>query len=292
MNAMKCGFVLPKGDARMAADLAHAAEKAGWDGFFVWEPIWGVDAWVCLSAAAMVTSRIRLGTMLSPLSRMRPWDLAAKAAAVDNLSGGRVILSVGLGAVDTGFAEFGEVTDRKTRAELLDEGLDILFGLWKGQPFFYNGKHYTLRETKFYPPPPPLQQARRPGEARIPVWVVGVWPKMKSMRRVARCDGLIPSSADAEGRMGQSDPDALRAMVAWLRENRADASPCDVVVEGTTPGDAALEAAERVRPYAEAGATWWIEAMWDVMDQPDCAERLLARIRQGPPRDPENRSQA
>jgi alkanesulfonate monooxygenase SsuD/methylene tetrahydromethanopterin reductase-like flavin-dependent oxidoreductase (luciferase family) len=203
-----------------------------------------------------------------------------------------VILSVGLGAVDTGFANFGEVTDLKKRAELLDEGLDIFFGLWKGQPFSYRGTHYTLRETNFYPPSPPLQQASRPGQPRIPVWVVGVWPKMKSMRRVARCDGLIPSAADVQGQMGQPAPDVLRAMVDWLCENRAGAAPFDVIVEGITPGDDASKAADLVRPYAEAGATWWIEAMWGAMDQPDGAEQVFARIRQGPPHSLEDRSQS
>src|SRR5215216_5126040 len=139
---MQYGFVLPAGDARTAAEYARAAEQAGWDGFFVWEPVWGIDAWVSLTAAAMRTERIRLGTMLTPLSRMRPWKLASETATLDRLSNGRVILAVGLGAIDTGFAEFGEVTDRKTRAELLDEGLEILTGLWQGQPFSYDGKHY------------------------------------------------------------------------------------------------------------------------------------------------------
>src|SRR5512137_3126801 len=111
---MKYGFVLPYGDARIAADFAQAAEAAGWDGFFVWEPVWGNDAWVMLTAAAMCTERIRLGTMLTPLSRMKPWKLASETATLDNLSNGRLILSVGLGATDTGFAEFGEETDRKT----------------------------------------------------------------------------------------------------------------------------------------------------------------------------------
>lgn len=131
---MKFGFTLPSGDARTAAETAAIAEQAGWDGFFVWEPVWGVDAWVCLAAAAMRTERIKLGTMLTPLSRMRPWKLASETATLDNLSGGRVILSVGLGALDSGFAEFGEVTDRRTRAELLDEGLAILTGLWQASP--------------------------------------------------------------------------------------------------------------------------------------------------------------
>ena len=116
---MKYGFVLPWGDARIAADFAYEAERAGWDGFFVWEPVWGADAWVALTAAAMRTERIRLGTMLTPLARMRPWKLASETATLDHLSNGRVILAVGLGALDSGFENFGEVPDRKTRAELL-----------------------------------------------------------------------------------------------------------------------------------------------------------------------------
>ncbi len=138
---MKFGFVLPKGDARTAADFALQAEQSGWDGFFVWEPVWGIDAWVSLTAAAMVTDQILLGTMLSPLSRMRPWKIASEAATLDNLSNGRVILSVGLGAIDTGFEDFGEITELKTRADLLDETLQILTGLWSGKPFNHSSKY-------------------------------------------------------------------------------------------------------------------------------------------------------
>src|SRR3954467_6786736 len=154
---MKYGFGLPAGDARAVADLAYQSRQAGWDGVFVAETVWGVDAWVSLTAAAMVTERIRLGTLLSPVSRMRPWTLASETATLDRLSNGRVTLSVGLGAIDTGFAEFGEVTDRKTRAALLDEGLDILTGLWRGQPFSYDGAHYQIKPTSFFPPSPPVQ---------------------------------------------------------------------------------------------------------------------------------------
>ncbi len=274
---MKFGFVLPFGDARAVADLAHAAERAGWDGFFVWEPVWGIDAWVALAAAAMRTERIRLGTMLTPLSRMRPWKLASETATLDNLSGGRVILSVGLGAVDTGFAAFGEVTDRRTRAELLDEGLTILTGLWAGQPFRFAGKHYQIEPTDFLPPPPPVQQPR------IPIWVVGAWPFPKSMARAARYDGLLPNVSDGQGGFRPATPEDARAMRAWLAEHREAETTYDLVVEGTTPGDDPAAAAAIVRPFAEAGATWWLEAMWGASHDDAGEEQLRARIAQGPP---------
>src|SRR6478735_6912646 len=213
MKPVKYGFVIPGGDAREVANLARSAEQAGWDGVFVAETVWGVDAWVSLAAAAMVTERIRLGTLLSPISRMRPWKLASETATLDRLSNGRVTLSVGLGALDTGFAEFGEVTDRKTRAALLDEGLDILTGLWRGQPFSYDGKHYKIKETTFYPPPPPVQQPR------IPIWAVGAWPRMKSMRRVLRCDGFLPAVMDEQGKWRDTTPDDIRAIKQYVEAN-------------------------------------------------------------------------
>ena len=212
---MKYGFVLPYGDARTAADFAFEAEQAGWDGFFVWEPVWGWEAWMMLTAAAMRTQRIKLGTMITPVSRMRPWELASKTVTLDHLSNGRVILAVGLGAIDTGFAEFGEETDRKTRAELLDEGLDIVTGLWHGQPFNYDGKHYHIKETKFYPLPPPVQQPR------IPIWVVGAWPEEKSMQRVLRYDGLLPNVMSEDGQHREMTPDDVRAMREYIAANRS-----------------------------------------------------------------------
>ena len=272
---MRYGFVLPSGDARRAADSARAAEAAGWDGFFVWDPVWGVDPWVCLTAAAMVTERIKLGTMLTPVSRQRPWTLAGQTATLDNLSGGRVILGVGLGAIDTGFANFGEVTDRKTRAELMDEGLDIITGLWAGQPFNYDGKHYHITAVDFYPPAPPVQKPR------IPIWVVGAWPSEKSLGRVARWDGLLPVILTAEGH-DKGGPDDIRKMKAAITAKRAaDAAPLDVIVEGVTPGDDLAAAAVVVRPWEEAGATWWLEADWS---EPGDA-KIDERIRQGPPRE-------
>jgi hypothetical protein len=272
---MQYGFVLPGGDARQVAEAAREAEAAGWDGFFIADCVWGVDPWVSLTAAAMLTERIRLGTMLTPVSRRRPWTLASQTATLDNLSHGRVILAVGLGALDTGFAAFGEETDRKTRAELMDEGLAIIAGLWHGQPFTFEGKHYHVRETTFYPPEPPVQQPR------IPIWVVGVWPRAKSMDRVARWDGLLPDKLDAAGQRVDYTPDDLRAMGAYLAERRlADAAPIDIIVEGETPGDDLTAAQAKLQPMRAAGATWWLESRWG--DGRD--EEAWQRLRQGPPR--------
>jgi hypothetical protein len=276
---MKYGFILPRGDARTCAEFTQVAEETGWDGFFVWEPVWGTDAWVSLAAAAMRTERIRLGTMLSPVSRMRPWKLASETATLDNLSNGRVILSVGLGAVDSGFEPFGEATDRKVRAELLDEGLDILTSLWRGQPFDYEGKHYQVHLKEITPPlesPPPVQKPR------IPIWVVGAWHRMKSMQRVLRYDGLLPNvmGDDDKVRMSPATPDEIREMKAFVDANRMQTTPFDIVVEGQTPGDDRDKATTIVHPFEEAGATWWLEAMWVTPD----LDQVFARLKQGPPR--------
>jgi hypothetical protein len=226
----------------------------------------------------MRTEHIRLGTMITPLSRMRPWKLASETMTLDRLSNGRVILAVGLGAVDTGFEAFSEVTDRKTRAELLDEGLDVLTGLWRGQPFNYEGKHYTIKPIEHFPPPPPVQQPC------IPIWVVGAWPRMKSMRRVLRYDGLLPNVMDDNGQHTRLTPDHVRDMKKFVDTNRSAVTPFDIVVEGKTSGDDREQAAKVIEPWIDAGATWWIEAMWDVLDQADRLMPALARIKLGPPR--------
>lgn len=277
---MKYGIVLTYGDAREAADLAREAEQAGWDGFFVWEPIWGIDAWVALTAAAMLTSTIRLGTMLTPLPIRKPWKLASEAATLDRLSGGRVILSVGLGAADTGFASFGEPTDRKTRAELLDEGLDVLTGLWQGQPFHYDGRHYRIEPTGFFPPPPPVQQPR------VPVWVVGAWPREKSLNRALRYDGILPMAMGAGHEILSLMPEHVREISAYAAAHREQSGHFDIVVEGKTPGADPAAAADQVLPWADAGATWWIEADWDMPKNPladPVIEKLRQRIREGLP---------
>jgi hypothetical protein len=274
---MKFGFVLPKGDAKIAADFAHIAEQSGWDGFFVWEPVWGIDAWISLTAAAMVTKRIKLGTMLTPLSRMRPWKIASETATLDNLSNGRVILSVGLGAIDTGFEDFGEITDRKKRAELLDEGLEILTNLWIGNPFQHTGKHYQVEITEktFQPPPSPIQKPR------IPIWVVGAWPSKTSMNRALKFDGLLPAvlGEDRKVRLEMIAPREILEMKSYINANHDQSTPFDIIMEGQTPGFDLDKASAFVRPYLDVGVTWWIEALWELQE----SEKVLTRIKQGPP---------
>jgi alkanesulfonate monooxygenase SsuD/methylene tetrahydromethanopterin reductase-like flavin-dependent oxidoreductase (luciferase family) len=278
---MKYGFVLPWGDARTAAELAALAEQHGWDGFFVWEPVWGVDAWATLAAAAMTTWRIRLGTLLTPLPRRRPWDLAGQIGTVDNLSAGRVTLSVGLGAVHDGWLAFETDAGRHQRAELLDEGLDVVRGLLSGEPFGYDGKHYQVKPTDFMVPPPPVQRPHPP------IWVVGGWPAPRSMRRAARADGWLPNLLATGGPSGKPTPDTIREGIAFIRELRAsEGLPMDgydVITEGVTSPDDAAAARAEVQAWEAAGATWWIEADWSIERQ-TVREYATERLAAGPPR--------
>lgn len=271
---MRYGFVVTNGDPRTVAELAREAEEAGWDGVFSWDGICvgeieTYDPWVVMAAMAMTTERVRIGAILTPPARRRPWKLARETMTLDHLSGGRLVVPVGLGALDDGgFSKVGEPTDRKVRADLLDESLEILTGLWSGEPFGYQGEHYRLEEMTFRP-----ATVQRP---RIPIWVVGAWPSRKSMNRALRYDGLLAYTT-----RGEVTPEVIRAMKDYIEENRAGEGPFDIVMEGQTPGDDSERAAEIVRPFAEVGATWWIESPWTPPNEPDDLRR---RIAQGPPR--------
>ena len=276
---MKYGFIIPGGDIHTVADLAAEAEAAGWDAAFYWDginiqdmPMY--DPWVTMAAMALRTRRVRLGAIVSPLSRRRPWKLARETVSLDHLSSGRLIVPVGLGALDDGgFGKVGEPTDRKTRAELLDESLAILTGLWSGEPFQYDGKHYHLDTMTFLPQP--VQSPR------IPIWVVAMWPSERSMARALRYDGLLPNVRGADGAPRDVTPDDIREMAAYVAERRNQSTPFDIVMEGETPGDDPAQAAAIVRPFAEAGATWWNESRWGAMSD---VALVRTRIQQGPPR--------
>jgi alkanesulfonate monooxygenase SsuD/methylene tetrahydromethanopterin reductase-like flavin-dependent oxidoreductase (luciferase family) len=273
---MKYGFILPGGTAAEQLAQACLAEDAGWDGVFVWEAAYGVDAWALLAAIATRTSRIRLGTMLTPLPWRRPWKLASQVMTLDQISDGRAILTVGVGAVATDLPDTGEETDLRTRAEMMDEGIDLIRGLWDGQQSFH-GSYYRYEVAR-----DDLTQMARPVRDRIPIWVVGVWPRPKSMRRVLRCDGIVPQFDLGEDR--EQTPDDVRALRGWLAEHRAP-DGFDVIAEGETPGDNADRAASLVTPWAAAGCTWWLESRWEMPHH--SAERMQQvreRVSAGPPR--------
>jgi alkanesulfonate monooxygenase SsuD/methylene tetrahydromethanopterin reductase-like flavin-dependent oxidoreductase (luciferase family) len=212
-------------DPRVVARLAAEAEAAGWDGFFLWDhirhaaPVRAVaDVWVALAAVAGATSRVRIGPMVTPLSRRRVHKLARETVTLDLLSSGRLTLGVGLGARGTGELEpFGEVTDARERAKLLDQGLEDLTRYWSGEF-----------------EPVPVQQPR------IPVWVAAEWPHRRPVQRAARWDGLFPIRLPG--------PDALAELVAEVRAVRPPDAPFDFAVD-VPPGDDPA-------PWAAAGATW------------------------------------
>jgi alkanesulfonate monooxygenase SsuD/methylene tetrahydromethanopterin reductase-like flavin-dependent oxidoreductase (luciferase family) len=288
---MKFGISVPPfgdyGDARYLANIAREAAAAGWDGFFIWDhiifdpsfhPI--ADPWVALAAIAMHTQRIRIGTVVTPVARRRPWKLARETVSVDRLSNGRLILGVGLGdPVQWDYGFLGEAQDAKVRAKKLDEGLDILSGLWSGERFSYTGEHYQLAEMTFRPRP-----TQTP---RIPVWVGGGWDKHAPMRRAARWDGYFPLKWG-----GSLTPDEWRDIMRYIHEHCVGDTAFDFVHSGATPGDDPAKAAEIINPYLDVGITWWMESVdpwrfglhWEAQLPPESMRQMDERIRQGPPR--------
>jgi alkanesulfonate monooxygenase SsuD/methylene tetrahydromethanopterin reductase-like flavin-dependent oxidoreductase (luciferase family) len=236
------------GDVSLLVELAVSAEDAGWDGFFLWDHLLYqtdvpfVDAWITLAAIAVSTERIRLGPLITPLPRRRPWKVAREAVTLDHLSDGRLTLGVGLG-IDFWheFSAFGEAADDdQARAELLDDGIDILFGLWSGEPVHYEGRRLRVDSARFLPRP--LQQPR------IPVWSAALWPPRPGpLRRAARCDGVMPF--DERGPLTPDDVHTLRTEIQRLR---ADDRPFDICLYGPAADAAAYEA---------AGATWLVESL-------------------------------
>ncbi len=268
----------PFSDPYLVAELAHEAEEAGWDGFFLWDhvnyklaelpgPMAIADPWIELAAIALRTRQIKLGTMVTPLPRRRPWKLARETVTLDHLSAGRLILGVGQGSDRRGeYHDFGETSDVKTRGEILDEGLAVLGKLWSGEEFSYEGQYYQLSEVQFLPQP--LQQPR------IPIWVAGYWPAKKPFRRAAQWDGVFPLMLERA-----LTPEDFREILAYTHAQRTQTSPFDVIASGQTNDTDQAQDAARVASFAEAGATWWLESFYPH----NTLEQVRQRIHQGPP---------
>ena len=283
---MKFGFILPTSAPEICADLAQLAEESGWDGVFIPDciaietptipPLPAFDPWVTLAAMATRTQRVRLGTMLTAVPRRRPWKLAREVMTLDHLSGGRAILAAGIGAAqdDAGFYKVGEPMDLKTRAERLGRGFGHPRRPVARRAYHFHGRHYHVDGLTLLPRP--VQQPR------VPLWVVGVWPRPRSLDRALRYDGLLPQKQAEPGQpAGPITPDDLRALRAYIAAHRPSPAPFDLIAEGETPAGSPRQAADQVRPFAEAGATWWLESRWTAGDDWEAVVRQ--RLSAGPP---------
>ena len=279
---MHFGVLVPNfgnccGSPRELAELAVEAENSGWEGFFVFDHILYsnnenvplADPWVALAAIAMNTKRMRIGPLVTPLARRRPWKLARETVSIDHLSNGRLTLGVGLGdPADVEFTPLGENSEDRIRAAKLDEGLEVLVGLWSGESFSYLGKHYEVRNAQFLPRP--LQSPR------IPIWVAGRWPRREPFLRAARWEGVFPLGL-AQG--SKLNPDEIRMVLSFIRNHRVDTTAYDLVA--TSGANGLVDDNKMLTAYATAGATWWME---DVRNWRNSREALGNRIRKGPPR--------
>lgn len=260
-------------DPRLLADLAAQAESSGWDGFFLWDvvlaggpdgsPVPVVDPWLSLAPVALATRRIRIGVMVTPLPRRRPWHLARQVTTLDHLSGGRVTVGVGLGNRAEELRCLGEPVDPRERAELLDEGLDLLDAFWSGEEVNFAGRHHRVAGVTLLPGP-----VQRP---RPPVWVAAGWPRRRPVRRAARWDGVYLMTLHQRTRAYLS-PQDVQDVVTELGDG---AGRVDVALNGYPPRGASLP--DHVLELADAGATWWLALC------PDTPQEFRALIGQGPP---------
>jgi alkanesulfonate monooxygenase SsuD/methylene tetrahydromethanopterin reductase-like flavin-dependent oxidoreductase (luciferase family) len=272
---VKCAVGVPNigeyADARLLAGIARDVEAAGWDGFFIWDhyaygdqPV--TDPVVAITACAMTTERIRVGALVQQLGRRRPHKVAAEMTALDHLSGGRMVLGVGLGSYEGDFAPYGDDPNPVVRGRKTDEALEVIVGLWSGERFSYRGQHFTITDGI---------HVRRPVQRpRIPVWVAGTWPAKPAFRRAARWDGTFPTFRDV-AEQENVPPTLLADAVNYVRAHREpEAGPIDVILEGRSPGNPPLA------EYTDAGLTWWIEKLgwW----RGDLAS-TMTRISAGPP---------
>ena len=286
---LKHGLYFPNfgsfGDPRVVAQWAKDAELAGWDGFFIWDHVARplatevVDPCVALAAAAVATRRIRLGALVTPLPRRRPHKFARETASLDQLSEGRLIVGVGTGSaggLHSEWESFGEELDSRRRGDMLDEALEVLLALWRGEAFAHHGTYFRAQSEGFLPKP-----LQRP---RIPVWVGAYWPHKKPLRRAARFDGVFPLLRGEGDKLQQ-----LRATLDFLWRERCALGTQDTAFEVAYPAAAPEPDPIPLRLLEELGVSWRLVVMdppkfggqWSCWPQ-DAMRRFL---RSGPPRD-------
>jgi alkanesulfonate monooxygenase SsuD/methylene tetrahydromethanopterin reductase-like flavin-dependent oxidoreductase (luciferase family) len=252
------------GPVRDLIELARETDAAGWDGLFVWDHLHldrqrlldVHDPWVLLGAMAPYGQRLRLGTLVTPVARRRPWVLAKQVVTLDHLTDGRAVLGVGLGyPAHEEFGAFGDPVDDRERAALLDESLDVITALWTGDEVHHHSERFRI-DAQFHPLP--VQ------EPRPPIWVAGMWPNKRPLERASRWDGVCPVSSDGE----PLTPDVIAKVVAFI---------------GARPRfDVVAWARDDIPPqeFADAGATWLVQS---ALPGDGYLDALRAIARQGPP---------
>ncbi len=258
---MRLGLFLPPfqefAEPDRVVQLARSAESSGWDGLFLWDHILAepgmaiADPWVTLAGVAMHTDRIRLGVLVSPLTRRRPWVLARQMASLDRLSNGRLIGGFGLG--DDGwreFSAFGEVEPARLRGERLDEALELLKRFLAGKAVNWSGRHFHVESPPLLPTP-----IQRP----LPLWAACRWPNRRPLERAAGVQGCFPIFALEREPPPPPEPRRLREVASELQ--RLGAAPDqDLVVRYALSALSRRQARQSVADLEIAGVTWVLEA--------------------------------
>ena len=284
MMSLKFGLFVPPfeslAEPSHVVGPARAAEASGWDGFFLWDHILFrpgmavADPWLTMAAVAQSTARVRLGMLVTPLARRRPWVLARQAVTLDRLSGGRLVVGVGLGDDSIGeFSSFrGEATDAVKRGAMLDESLELLRRFWSGDEVVWEGEHFAVQSGAFLP---------RPVQAPLPVWVAARWPHRRPLARAARNQGCFPLF-DRGGWDIPAFPELADVSAAVSRLRRYGAAKgFDIVCRGASCTVGNAERVDRLAELEAAGMTWWLESFGP--DQP-WLRMLEEAAGSGPPR--------
>lgn len=273
-NAVRYGVYLPAfgpfGHPATLVALAVRAEAAGWDGVFLWDHVVSgslpiADTWATLGAIAQATHHLLLGPMVTPLPRRRPWVVAREASTVSRLSGGRLVLGLGLGSDESGdFSRFGEPTDAPRRAEMLTEGLGIVRAMWSGQSLQHDGRHYQVSLD---------EGAAEPH--RIPVWMASSSGNPRVLRRAATCDGIFHNPGHLP-----SPEDTAELLAAVRRAGLAADRRFDVALAGNASPAWDEPTHVDLKALAAAGMTWWMESLIHF----DPLDLSLKIVDAGPPR--------
>ena len=254
---MRFGLFFPQfgelADPARVAELAVMAEEAGWSGFFLWDHMlaWPgmaiCDPWIAMAAVATATRDIRFGAMVTPLARRRPWVMARQAAALDRLSGGRLVIGVGLG--DDGwreFSSFGDASEPRERGVLLDESLEVLRRLLTGEDVDFDGERLHVHSTPFLP---------KPAQDPLPIWVAGRWPNRAPLARAARMQGCFPIFAGDPDFPYADDVAGVRAELTRL----GAPDDYDLAITGKMRRLKSDERAKAVATAASNRVTWLLE---------------------------------